>query len=312
MALLFNSTVEQTSGLLLPTVEQVAYSAEELYAVYAARVALDGGTIIDAAYTLAQIAYIQEAGFYGRLAVCASPRMGVKITSSKYDKWYSLDGVDLIGVVAGGGGAKPAVSTDGNGHPVAAVGVNGSRVGGLLESETAFALAHSASSWAGIHACQTDDGTLTMVTAYGNVSGSGTGYAPAVLGRSPAAGTNQINGAAQRTGYDPTIAVDATKRILPSGARGVTDRVGTALVLKISTGEVQLLNSGAVVYSTDDASALYDYTAASFKLRAGTFFDGSANYTASRGGIISDIIVLRSGTLEEHKLLSAHISAQAA
>lgn len=305
MVAVFSSNTPYGGSIPLPTLAQIAYTPAELFDAFEARVIADGGEIISEAATLEAITYLQSARLYGRLSVCASPRWGVKKSSGRYAKWYSLDGSDMIGE-AHGTGDLPLAGTDANGHPVATVGVDGSRNGGTMKSENLIKIVYAADQWGGIHACQTDSGGLTMVTALDNGQNASAGLALCTLGRN----STQTNWTAQLAAYNPDADSDLTKRINDSGARGVTDRVGTAVILKVSTGQVSLLNSGTVINSYDVAAdgLLFAYQTVEKRLRVGTLYDSSANLTASRGGLVSDLIVPTYATDAEHKALSAKIS----
>lgn len=310
MALVFRSNIAYTGPVLLPSVEAIAYTPSQLYDIYAARVDADGGSIISESRTLAAITYLQEQNLYGRLAVCAAPAWGVKLDTGRVEKMYSLTGIDMEGQAIGVGGTLPLHATDSDDNPVVVGDINASRVGGFLRTVSAFALAKSVDQWAAIITCQNDLDSLAVQTFFGNLASAGIGYAPVIFGRTPASGTNQTNWLAQRSDYDPAAAADAGTRMSGSGSRGAADAVGTALALRVSSGDVRLFNNGSQIGNAiSGTGALYDYTALERRLTMPSGFDGSANITASRKGHIREVMVLRQGTLAEIAALTAQLTA---
>lgn len=103
MTTIIKSNKTFTGSRSLGALSSVTQTPQEIYYAYAARVTSDGGTIGDAAATLAAITSAYNADYLRRAAIAVSPRWGYKATGSQLTKLYNLagliDGVCTTGVL---------------------------------------------------------------------------------------------------------------------------------------------------------------------------------------------------------------------
>lgn len=306
MTLIFRSNVAYAGAEPLPSIEAIAYSAQDLYDLYEARVVADGGVIESPSETLWMVNYVYDNDLRGRIGALASPAWGVKKSAGRAAKLYSIEGVDFEGMVMGGGGALPNLTTDAAGNYIAETMLDTSSVGGVFRSVSDVTLAASSSDWCALIGSISGLSGSSGEIAFGNVPTGGTGFICASLTR-----TATLNGyGAQKSGYNAAAASDATKRMTANASNtGRVDTDSTALALNIATGGVRVIMKGGIGLSaTSDTGALTDYTTLSRRIYIGSSYNGSATISRPRNGQFRYAMHLKSTTVEEVQRITLDMS----
>lgn len=314
MTTVFVSNNDCSSPLPMPSVDAVAYSVADRYDLYEAAVTDAGGTIVDPADTLSVMQYLRDNLLEGRLAAMVSPSWGVKASAGLADMLFGIEGPDFEGLAMGVGGAKPTLTTDAAGNPIAVTALNASSVGGIFRSVTDLTLADDANEWCAIVASISGVSGGTAEIGFGNLPSGGTGFACAALTRTAA-----LNGyVAQKSGYAPNSATDGTKRMTSNLTNtGRADTETTALALNISTGTVQVIANGtAFTPAVSDLPALpalpklTDYTTLARRLYIGSDYNGSATISRPRNGQFRHLMALKRTNIDELRKITSDFSAR--
>jgi hypothetical protein len=307
LTLIFKSNVSYAGALELDQLDDVAYTAQQLFDIHEARVIAAGGTVADEASAVTAIGQMQDARLLSKIVAWASPSWGSKITSTRYDNLYSIRGVDFEGFTVGTGGAKPLTGTDAAGNVIAIMDVNASRVGGLFRTESDVSIAANSSDWFCIFTSMSALDALTAQIAFGNLAQATTGFICANMSRS--ATLSSIT--AQESDYNPAIASDAGTRLTPGSynSSALANTVGMAFAMNISTGVIKLIMDGnEVITATSATGTLYDYVTLARRLYLGSGYDGSANITSNRKGELREAGIINDATLAQITALTLQIS----